>query len=228
MKSMRWIILAGLGFVLLGGRLHAQGQEEINPVPQAPYLAQIPDYGHWTVSFKYPSELPPKAGDTKPVEAPAPPVNKIDIIKTGDMMLVTVMSSSGPPKIFYQRGDWIVTVNPQSTQQAQVLIPTPDHLPYPFYTHGFMLMEGMVPGSGNFKGLVKYNHMPAYDYQTKGGEVWIAPDTMLPIAVKSSKAGLIAEYQFLPAPPSPFQIPSGQASLLQKEQEAYKGVGSMR
>ena len=229
MKTKRFAILLGACFAVLVGMVWA-ADEDVNPVPVAPYLAAVPDYGHWTVTFKYPPEpsTPAAPGASAPAPTPTLPVNKYDIIKTGDMMLVTLTAGSGTPKIFYQRGDWIVTVNPENAQQAQVLVPSPDHLPYPYYTKGFMLMDGMTLGPSNFKGLVKYNNSPAYYYQPKGGEVWISPHSMLPMAVKSSKEGLIAEYQFLQPPPAPFQIPGDQASLLQKEQDAYKAVRSMR
>lgn len=226
MKPKKIVLFLGVCLTILIRTV--QAEEEINPVPHAPFLAAVPDYGHWTVTFKYPPNPAAKAGDAATAPPPAPPVNQIDIIKTGDMMLVTLSTTGAPPRIFYQRGDWIVTVNPQGSQQAEVLVPSPDHMPYPFYTHGFMLMDGAVLGPNNFKGLVKYNDTPAFYYQTNVGEVWISPHTMLPIAVKSAKEGLIAEYQFLPAPPSPFQIPGDQASVLQKQQDADKAVRSMR
>jgi hypothetical protein len=233
MKQAKLLLLAGLGALLHFGAL--QAQEDINPVPQPPYLAPVPDYGHWVITFKFASEAAAKAAaPTAPgtpadaAAAPVLPLTRADIIKTGDMRLVTLSTGNGPPRIYYQRGDWIVTINPQNEQQAQVLVPTPFHLPYPFYTEGFMLMDGMVLNASNFKGVEKYNGKSVYHYQPEGGEVWIAPGTMLPVAVKSTSEGLIAEYQFLPPPPAPFTIPHGQNSVLDKAQKSYKAVQAMR
>ena len=77
-----------------------------------------------------------------------------------------------------------------------------------------------------FKEAALHNGVPAFHYKSGETDVWIDPDTMLPLGVK--KPGVEVAYQFLPAPPRPFLIPKDQADLLKKEQDAAKAVRSMR
>jgi hypothetical protein len=66
----------------------------------------------------------------------------------------------------------------------------------------------------------------AFHYHSGETDVWIDPDTMLPLAAK--KDGVEGSYQFLTPPPRPFPIPKDQEGLLQKEESAYKATSSMR
>ncbi|MEJ0001551.1 MAG: hypothetical protein WDO13_21910 [Verrucomicrobiota bacterium] len=188
----------------------------------------MPDHAHWVVTFHFAPEDAPKPGE-KPAPAPALPASKIDLIKTGDMMLVTVSSDGATPKVYYQRGPWIVTVNPANDQQARVLVPSPDHIPYPFYSTGFMLVDGKALGPSTFTGLVKYKDKaglplsdaagrgvdrPRHDAAHRGEDGTGRSDRRVSILARP--------------PPAAIEIPRGEASALQKAQGAYQAVRAMR
>ena len=51
MKQTFFAIIMGLGLVVCAERARAQTEDK--PLPHAPYLAPVPDYGHWMVTMKY-------------------------------------------------------------------------------------------------------------------------------------------------------------------------------
>ena len=77
-----------------------------------------------------------------------------------------------------------------------------------------------------FKEAALHNGVMAFHYQSGNVEVWIDPDSMLPLTVK--QPGVEASYQFLTPPPQPFDIPKDQAALLKKEEQAVESTRAMR
>ncbi len=250
MKEALFAIVMGLG--LMAGLEKAGAQEEEKPTPKPPYLAPVPDYGHWTVTFKYenaPVTDSNSGGSTGPAAA-KPPVpatvavaptastatnaptastapdgfpTVIDTIKTGDLRGVVLTFSNGTSRQFTCQGDWVLT---STAKGAQVGIVNSSWAPYVYYTTGFILLDGVKIDLSTFKETAKHNGVLAFHYKSGDADVWISIDSMLPLTVKRS--GVEVTYQFLNPPPRPFPIPQDQESLLQKEQQAYQSTKSMR
>ena len=108
----------------------------------------------------------------------------------------------------------------------QLGLATPTAHPYIYYTLGFILLDGVKIDPSTFKGAALHNKVMAFHYKSGAVDIWIDPNTMLPMAAKQE--GVEVSYQFLTPPPRPFPIPKDQESLLQKEQAAYKATSSMR
>ena len=235
-------MLIGLG--LMAGLELAWAQTDEVPVPKPPYIAPVPDYGHWIVTFKYgkasnnssgagnnPSPAAAPAPLSVPAATNAPPApsasdgspTSIETIKTGDLRGITLTFSDGTSKEFTCQGDWVLC----STREGpQLRIASPTALPYIYYTTGFIFLDGVNINPTSFKEAAKHNGVMAFHYHSGGVDVWINPDTMLPLGAKQE--GVEVSYQFLTPPPRPFPIPKDQESLLQKEQAAYKATSSMR
>jgi hypothetical protein len=224
MKKTFFTIVIGLSLVASLRTVHAQSDEKPAPKPKAPFLAEVPDYGHWTVTFKYEGAASSDAtGSAKPPAVPDGSPMVIDTIKTGELRGVVLTFADGKSKQFTCQGDWVLA----STEKGpQLSIATPMQHPYIYYTPGFVLLDGVKLNLSDFKETDLHNGMPAFHYKTGDTDVWIDQDTMLPLGVK--KPGVEVAYQFLPAPPKPFDIPKDQAALLKKEQQDYKAVRSMR
>ena len=213
-----------MGVGLLAGMEMARAQSDEKPVPKAPYLAAVPDYGHWMVTFKY--DAPAKddtAGGDKPPSAQEGIPSAIDTIKTGDLRGVTVSFANGTTKQFTCQGDWVLSSTPKGPQLS---IASPSQSPYIYYSKGFILLDGVTINPSTFKGAAMHNGALAFHYKSGEADVWIDIATMLPLAVK--EPGIEANYQHLPAPPRPFVIPKDQAGLLHKQQEADRKVRALR
>ncbi|MGB8356028.1 MAG: hypothetical protein WCD79_19170 [Chthoniobacteraceae bacterium] len=219
MKRTLFAIIIGLG--LITGMEPARAQNDEKPVPKAPYLAAVPDYGHWIVTFKYDDAA--TANDAK---QPAP-ANKfastIDTIKTADLRGVVLTFPDGTTRQFTCQGDWVLASTPKGPQLG---IAGRSWVPYVYYTKGFILLDGVKIDLTTFKETGKHNDVLAFHYKSGDEDVWIATETMLPLAVK--KQNVEASYQFLPAPPRPFSIPADQAALLKKQEDADKALHSLR
>jgi hypothetical protein len=246
MKPIFFAILIGLNLMIGLDMTRAQADEK--PVPQAPYLAPVPDYGHWRVTFKYDPSKPapgasgataatPPAAPTAAAVSPAPATpaapaapstpdgspTAIETIKTGDLRGVTLTFADGKSQQFTCQGDWVLRSTPKGPQLG---IATPTAHPYIYYTTGFILLDGATINMSTFKEAAKHNGVMAFHYKSGDVDVWIDPDSMLPLAAKQN--GVEGSYEFLTPPPRPFDIPKDQESLLQKEMEAYKSTKSMR
>jgi hypothetical protein len=231
------LIAIFIGLNLVADVETARAQIEEIPVPKPPYLAPVPDYGHWMVKFKYKQAGPPSAAvgapaaatDTPPPApaAPAPPDEEspvsIETIKTGELRGVTLTFADGTSKQFTCQGDWVLNSTPNGPQLS---IAMPTALPYPYYTTGFIMLDGAKINPSTFKEAAKHNGVMAFHYHSGDVEVWIDPDTMLPMVAK--QGGVEVTYQFLTPPPRPFPIPKDQENLLQQEQAALKATSSMR
>ena len=228
MNKTFFTILFGLGFVAGLGTVHGQTDEKPAPKPKAPFLADVPDYGHWIVTLKYGSAPSSDvASGAKPPSAPDGSPTMIDTIKTGELRGVVLTFADGTTKPFSCQGDWVLISTPKGPQLGIV---TSSWRPYIYYTARFVLLDGVKIDLSTYKETEMHNGVTAFHYKSgdKSGEtdVWIDPATMLPLGVK--KLDVEATYQFLPAPPRPFLIPADQAALLKKEQDADKAVRSMR
>ncbi len=227
MKPIFFTIIVGFG--LMTGLEMARAQSEQIPVPKAPYLTPVPDYGHWKVTFKYKQAAP--NGTASPATGAAPTPSSaddgypaaIETIKTGDLRGVTLTFANGTSKEFTCQGDWVLN---SSSQGAQLQIVSPPAIPYPYYTKGFIFLDGARVDLSTFKKAEMHNGVMAFHYKSGDTDVWIAPETMLPLAAK--KEGVEGTYAFLTPPPRPFPIPKDQESLLQKSEQAYKATSSMR
>lgn len=216
------IIIIGVASVIAGGM--AMAQEDVKPAPSKPYLAPVPDYGHWTVTLKYDQPASDHADHTaKPPPPPDGYPATIDTIKTGDLRGIVITLGDGTTRQFSCQGDWILD---SSSKGAQLSIATAKQQPYVFYTKAFVLLDGVTIDPSTFKETAKHNGKFAFHYTSGDTDVWIDVKSMLPVTVK--KQGTEADYQFLPAPPHPFAIPKDQAALLQKEQAAFDKTRSMR
>jgi hypothetical protein len=230
MKRIFFVIVVAWG--LVAGSDLAQAQADQKRMPQAPYLASVPDYGHWIVTFKYIPDASTSAASgpggaaANPPAAPVVPDGSptaIETIKTGDLRGVTLTFGDGTSKLFTCQGDWVLCSTPKGPQFG---IATPTAQPYAYYTTGFILLDGVKVNPSTFKETVPRNGVFAFHYKSGDADIWIDPGSMLPLAVKVP--GIEVSYQFLTPPPKPFDIPKDQESLLQKEQSAYKATSSMR
>jgi len=218
--------LAGLALLL--GMATASAQTD-KPAPKAPYLAPVPDYGHWIVTFKYagsPDSVPADDDAATAASAPKAPDGfpiTLDTIKTGDLRGVVFTSADGSSRQFTCQGDWILSSTPKG---PQLLVASSSQRPYAYYTSGFVMLDGVTINPSTYKGLDMSKGTAAFHYQSGEVEAWIDVNSMLPIAVKAN--GVEASYQFLPAPPRPFTIPDDQANLLQKEQAADQKARALR
>jgi hypothetical protein len=229
MKRVFFAVLLGMGLTASLEITEAQTDEV--PSPQPPYLAPVPDYGHWKVTFKYKEAAPANTpGDTgSPAAAPpAPSVSSglpttIETIKTGDLRGVTLTFTDGTSKQFTCQGDWVLN---SSAKGAQLSIASSTSLPYPYYTTGFILLDGVKVNPSTLQETAKHEGIMAFHYKSGDVDVWIDPTSMLPLAAKQD--GVEVSYEFLTPPPRPFPIPKDQADLLQKERAAAQATSAMR
>jgi len=222
MKSIFWT-LTGLGLILGMATATATAQADDKPAPKAPYLAPVPDYGHWTVTFKYDGIFFTDDASAKPPAAPDGFPTVIDTIKTGELRGVVFTSADGTSKQFTCQGDWVLSSTPKGPQLS---VASPSQRPYTYYSPGFILLDGTTINLTTFKEAGLHDGAMAFHYKSGDVDAWIDPATMLPLAVKVS--GVEASYQFLPAPPRPFVIPDDQAALLKKQQEDDQKIHALR
>jgi len=218
MKLIFPAILIGFGLIAGEGLVRAQTSDKPLPVPKAPYLAPVPDYGHWTVTLKY-----GEAAAADPSSGPAKLPASIDTIKTGELRGVVLTYPDGTSKQFTCQGDWVLA---STSKGPQLGVAGPSWTPYVYYTKGFILFDGVTINPSTYKETAMHDGTLAFHYKSGSVDIWIDPTTMLPLAVK--KPDIAAAYQFLPAPPRPFKIPEDQAALLQKEQEADQKIRALR
>jgi hypothetical protein len=241
MKPIFFTIILGLG--LMAGQKMGWAQNDEKPVPQPPYIQPVPDYGHWKVTFNYkPTRTKDAANGSSAVPSstsapgtpstpPAPPPpsapdgspTALETIKTGDLRGITLTFADGTTKQFTCQGDWILN---SSANGAQLSIASPTSLPYPYYSTGFIFLDGMKIDPSTFKEAGMHHGVMAFHYKSGPTDVWIDPATMLPKAAKQD--GVEISFEFLTPPPRPFPIPKDQADLLQKERAASQATSSMR
>ncbi len=220
LPALAALLLLSLAGAARAESLQASGGDR--PAPQAPYLAPVPDWGHWTVTFKYPPTPDPAGGPPKPGEPPGGFPAAVETVRAGGLGMTTASFPAAPPQTFYQQGVWIATATPQG---PQVLSAGPGRLPFPGYTAGFSLLDGVAIGPKTFKDVARSGGATCFHYEDKGTdrdtEAWIAVDTMLPVTVRTAD-GIEADFQFEARPTQPVVVPADLLALLQKEQAAYQ------
>lgn len=189
----------------------ARAQEPASPLPKPPYVAPIPDNARWVVTLETPGATPTQTENPVAIET----------IKTGKTKRVTLFFKSGTSQRFDQLGDYLLTTTPAGPQISKYI---PLFPPYPFYTDGFLFVENVVPA--NFKGMVKFKGVDCFYYGSGNTSVWIAVDTQLPVAARQE--GVLALFQFLPAPSQPLALPPEEAAQLEKYEAAANAFRAMR
>ena len=213
MKPIRLILL--ISITVLAARTFAEPSPV--PTPQPPCVAPVPKSAHWTITLK--SEVAVTPGKSQP--APQPMPTTIEIIKTGDTRQVTLSYSDGTSQRFDQAGPYFLT---GSASRTELFIPRSGAPSYPFYTDGFLFFERVSPSW--FKDVVKIEGVDCFHYQNGSAQLWIAVDSMLPVAAVSG--GIIAQYQFQPTPGSSIILPLDEQAALDKEIKAYKAYQTVR
>ena len=213
-------------FLVAAGMIHAASafaQSDDKPTPKAPFIAPVPDYGHWLVTFKYSAD-PDKTDDkTKPPAVPNGYPVTIDTIKSDEMKSVVLTFADGKSKQFTCRGDWIMT---STAKGPQLSIASPSSQPFMFYTAGFILLDKVSLNASNFQGAETHNGVLTFHYKSGDVEAWVDRTTMLPVGAKENSVEV--SYQFMTPPPKPFPIPEDQSALLKKEQSAYQATRALR
>ena len=206
------------------GTMRISAQPPPALVPKPPYVAPVPIYGHWTVVLESePATSPAGHHHARPkVESQQIPTT-IDTIRTGDLKRVILSYSTGASQQFDQTGIYFLTSD-ASGSGTKLFIPHPDVPPYPFYTNGFLFFETLNPSW--FRDIVKMGGINCFHYQNGSTQLWVAVDSMLPVAAKSE--GITAHYQFQPAPGSPIVLPPDEKAVLEKEMNAQKASQSVR
>jgi hypothetical protein len=205
-----------IGLAGLTSSAHAQSPTK----PKEPYVAAVPDYGHWMIRFKY---EPPAEGTAAPAPVDPNLPTILDTIKTGDLKSVVLTLSTGTTQQFTYQGDWVLSSTPEGPKLS---VATADRPPHPYFTTGFALLDGLTIDNSTFKEATTWNGVPAFHYRIGETDVWIDSATMLPLALR--QPGLEASYQFLPPPPKPFLVPEDQEILLKKQRAADKKVRTLR
>lgn len=219
---MNPIILLSLCLGLAGLTLPAAAQSPARP--KEPFIAAVPDYGHWMIRLKYePSSESAASGPAAPAQVAPTLPTVIDTIKTGELKSVVLTLSSGTTQQFTYQGDWVLCSSPEGPKLS---IATADRPPHPYFSTGFALLDGLTIDNSTFKEATVWNGVQAFHYRIGETDVWIDSATMLPLALR--QPGLEATYQFLPAPPKPFLIPEDQEILLKKQRTVDKKVRTLR
>jgi hypothetical protein len=187
-----------------------RAQEPALPVPKPPYVAPIPDDARWVVTMEA------TAGTSAQTFPTA-----IETIKTGGLKRVTLFFKGGTSQRFDQKGEYLLTTTPAGPQISKYIPLLP---PYPFYTNGFLFVENIGPA--NFKGVVKIKDVNCFYYSNGNTSIWIAVDSMLPVAARQD--GVLAHFQFLPAPTQPLTLPQEEAAQLEKYEAAANAFHAMR
>lgn len=233
MKMRDGMFCAGAWAILLTRAL-AQDQ---NPVPTAPYLAPVPDPGHWTVSLVYPPTSPTAPG----VASPAPQLNAdqplaIDFVRGGGISAVTFTFQGSPTVRVDAKGTFSFLPGPQ----GPLIYNAGSQFPISFYTTSFLFAEWLRhQGATASYEVVEYRNVRCFHYTNKqpaphseiydpgyGSEVWINIKTMLPVASKWN--GVEADFNFLPPPGSPPQLTPEETALIQYKENLSRAIDSIR
>ena len=221
MKTIR-LIFSILIPMLSTGTMRTFAQQLPTPIPKPPYVAPVPGYGHWTVELISEAAATPATVPGNPTVAPLQRTpTTIDTIRTGDLKRVTLSYSTGASQQFDQAGIYFLT---SSASRVEIFVPHPGDSPYPFYTDGFLFFEKLSPSW--FRDVVKIGSVDCFHYQNGSTQLWVAVDSMLPVAARSG--GITARYQFQQTPTSPIVLPPDEEAVLEREIKAYKAYQSVR
>ena len=221
MKTIR-LIFSILIPMLSAGTMRTFAQQTPVPIPKAPYVAPVPSYGHWTMELISEAAATPATVPGSPAVTSRPRIpTTIETIRTGDLKRVIITYSTGVPQQFDQAGPYFLT---SSGSRADLFIPHRGEDPYPYYTKGFLFFETISPSW--FKDVVKIGGVDCFHYENGSTQLWVAVDSMLPVAARSG--GITARYQFQPTPTSPIVLPPDEEAVLDREIKAYKAYQSLR
>jgi len=110
------------------------------------------------------------------------------------------------------------------TNKPRLLAVTPDAPPYPFYSEGFLFVEGL--GVSSFRETVNYRGVQCSHYENASGEVWIAVGSMLPVAARMG--AMLAVYEFLPAPTARISLSPEANAMVQQQERALHTFNVLR
>lgn len=184
------------------------------PTPQPPYVAPVPKNAHWTISFQY-GEATKKQGAVRRE------LFTLETLKTGDNRRMILVYSDGTSAQYDRIGDYLFK---QTNRGARLLTLTPDDPPFPYYTDGFLFAEKV--DLSTFKDVVHYKGTECFHYVTPTGELWIATETLLPVAARAGEVSV--HYQFLPAPSEPFAVSAEEQEILLRQQRVYNAQKELR
>jgi hypothetical protein len=204
---------------LSAGASLSLAQQDGKPVPRPPYVAAIPVNGHWSVTLDASDPQAP-AGTKAPLADEHVPTS-IDTIKVGNTKRVTLFFKDGTSRRFDQVDGYFLTASPAG---AKLFVPMDASPPYPFYTDGFLFVDHVNPST--FKGVVTCKGVDCFHYQDGSLDIWIAVDSMLPVAAESGK--VTAYFQFMAPPDAPITLPADEELILQKEIGAYNKFRAVR
>jgi hypothetical protein len=176
--------------------------------PKAPYVAPVPKNAHWLVTMKYP-------------HAAAERPTSIDIAKTEDIKRLTISYSTEKPKEIYAVRGYYLT---ETAQGPELMNVDRSDLLYPFLSDEFVFIGRLK--AEQFKEVVKINGVTCFHFQNEISEVWIAADSMLPVAAR--KDGMMAYYQFFPPTEAPVILPPAESAFLQRHENACNAFRGMR
>jgi hypothetical protein len=213
---------------------HAQDRPA---VPHAPYLARVPDNGHWSITLTYPSATPTTASE----HSSATKLNSdqpvtIDV-ERGDGFSATTFSFQSAPTVRVDaEGGYSFLPGPT----GPLLYNAGCQFPISFYTTSFLFSEWLrQQGSSAFDKMIVYHGVPTFHYVNHrppphtnlfdagyGSEVWVNVKTMLPVASKWD--GIEADFTYLPPPNSPPQLSPEEIALIQYKANITRAVDSIR
>jgi len=202
-------------------------------LPVAPFLAQVPSSGHWTITLKHSSELGPNGLAAPPTPPRIDEPLSIDTIQYGGVSRVTLNFQNAPPVQIDRKGDYYIR---QTSTGVQLFGTGNGPLSF-FALDGFLFAEWVrQEGAAAFQKVVQYKGVTCFYYQnqkpeteedpTNGQEAWIDVHTMLPVAAKDD--GIEADYQFHGPPTSPPQLSPEEARLIQARENALQIQSSIR
>ncbi|XHR31131.1 MAG: hypothetical protein ACFUZC_11365 [Chthoniobacteraceae bacterium] len=184
-------------------------------IPRAPYVAAIPENAHWNVYLQEGRGTPSASDSTKGVPA------VIETVRTGDIEYVTVKYKDGATEQFARvKNDLVIAL----ANKPRLLAVTPDTPPYPFYSEGFLFVEGL--GLSSFRETVNYRGVQCSRYENASGEVWIATGSLLPVAARMGS--MLAVYEFLPAPTVRISLSPEANAMVQQQERALNTFNALR
>lgn len=205
----------------------AQDAGTAPPQPVEPFIAKVPEYGHWTIQLKH---LSPPSAPGQPPPAPVTPADEpvlIDVIKAGKRWQVTQTFPTGKSQMYDQAApDYILQPGPGGLQVITIF-KLGGATPYPYFTTGFLFAEWVHhAGLAAFQEVAKINNVPCFHYHQDVRDAWIAVDTLLP--VKTAYANLEATFEFRDAPTGPLVFSPEEEAYAHQRAAEIKAMSAVR
>jgi hypothetical protein len=206
----------------------------VSLIPVAPYLAPVPNPGHWTIILKNIAAVSPQNAAVAPVPWDSDEPRTVDVIQAAGISRVTLNFQGAPPVQIDRKGDYYIR---RASTGAQLFGTGNGPLSFFALDDGFLFAEWVrQEGASAFKKVVQYKGVTCFYYQNEkpemekdpnnGQEAWIDVHTMLPVAAKDD--GIEADYQFQAPPDSPPPLSVEEAHLVQARENALKAQSSIR